>query len=244
MLQELLAIFAIIFISQGVQTITGFAGTMLALPFLVLIMNIVDAKVLLMFVGFVWSIWILREEFSYINWQIVRFVCLIMPIGMLLGIWLTGTISDQLLLWIMSGVIILAALYNLLLAKYQKSNSAEKPVTWKGILIVLFAGVIHGLLIMGGPLLVLFVNEHYSSKESYRATLSLIWILLNLILLVSFMWQHVIKIEVLALSAYSMIPLIVSMIAGNWIYQKVDNSKFTTITNFTLLLAGIMTLFK
>jgi hypothetical protein len=68
------------------------------------------------------------------------------------------------------------------------SAAPEKPISGAAsVTALLGAGVIHGIYAAGGPMLVYAIGREGLTKKVFRSTLSMVWILLNVILVTRFM---------------------------------------------------------
>jgi len=70
-------------------------------------------------------------------------------------------------------IIILIALKNILL---KKDFELGKLLS---IVILIMAGVIHGMFVSGGSLLVIYAVYTFKDKNIFRATLAPVWVILN-----------------------------------------------------------------
>ncbi len=67
----------------------------------------------------------------------------------------------------------------------------EKPISRPASAAAMFgAGVVHGIYASGGPMLVYAIGREGLPKKVFRSTLSMVWILLNVILVTRFMQAH------------------------------------------------------
>ena len=99
----------VIFFANVMQTITGFAGTVLAMPFSILIMGSDFSRVVLNILGILASLGVVILNRKAINWKEVLKMCLIMLVGMVGGYLILGLvdISKQVLLFILAGFVLL-----------------------------------------------------------------------------------------------------------------------------------------
>lgn len=109
-----------------------------------------------------------------------------MVAGMAIGIQICKTVPSEQILLIIYGVIILLIAGKNLLCHRQRT--LPKALL---LVILLLAGVIHGMFVSGGALLVVYAAQVLKEKEEFRATLAPVWVVLNSILLVSQVRQGV-----------------------------------------------------
>ena len=80
------AIFIIVvFLANVIQAITGFAGTLLAMPASIHLIGVADAKAVLNMLPVIGCIMIAVQDFSYIRWKELCKICAFMLAGMLAG---------------------------------------------------------------------------------------------------------------------------------------------------------------
>lgn len=235
MLKEILFIL-IVFISNIIQTITGFAGTMLAMPGAILLMGINEAKAVLNVMGLAASIWIGVKNRRHINRKEFLKIVGIMFLGMILGMYLFGVFQANVLLTVYGVMIILIAVKNLL---------TDRKVRLPEILmylVILAAGVIHGMFVSGGALLVVYAATKFQDKATFRATLSPVWVLLNGYMLASHYKAGYFDGRTVLLTLISLIPLAGAIFIGNQLHNRINQKAFMKITYILLLASGILLL--
>ena len=101
-------------------------------------------------------------------------------------------------------------------------------------LSLLGAGVVHGLFACGGPMLVYVVGRELTDKARFRATLSAVWLLLNFVLVVSYVADGTIGRASLERSGVLLGALIGGLVIGEWLHGKLSVERFR-LAVFTLL---------
>jgi len=91
------------------------------------------------------------------------------------------------------------------------------------------AGIIHGIYASGGPMLVYAIGREGLAKKVFRSTLSMVWILLNVILVTRFMLAGDYDQEV-ALDVLLLVPAV---------HHKVDERTFKLAVLALLMAAAI-----
>lgn len=235
----ILTIILIIFLAHVIQTITGFAGSMLAIPFLTLLISLDDAKVLITAIGLIWSFWILYTDHQFIDWRFLKFMIVLMIVGMLIGNWLANLVPNVLLMLLMGIIIIVSAVRNLL-----NKNSASSSNLIRDVGFGFGAGVMQGMVLMGGPLLVVLTNAHFNDRRYYRATLAALWLVINIILLIIFGFDSMLTQNNFFMVLSSVIPLFLAIMVGNRINKKLNNLRFNQLVNGLLIFSGITILIQ
>lgn len=105
--------------------------------------------------------------------------------------------------------------------------------------ILLAAGIIHGMFVSGGALLVVYATAVLKEKESFRATVASVWVVLNTGLMISDISQGYMTSSVVKMTGISIIPLFLAIYVGNKIHEKIDQKSFMKITYLLLLASGI-----
>ncbi|OEH89608.1 hypothetical protein ATO00_10020 [Loigolactobacillus coryniformis subsp. coryniformis] len=101
-------------------------------------------------------------------------------------------------------------------------DSNNDKTTIIDALLLLFAGIIHGLFVAGGPLLVIYATEKIMEKNSFRVTLSAVWIFLNSIMLIQAITANTITVSISKYMLISIIPMFAGVIIGNYLLTKLS----------------------
>jgi hypothetical protein len=112
------------------------------------------------------------------------------------------------------------------------------PVLAAGLLFA--AGIIHGVFATGGPLTVYVTGRALADKARFRATLSALWLVLNLALLASYAAGGQLGPGSAALSAILVAPLGLGMALGEGAHRRVPERLFRTLVFTLLLVAGTL----
>lgn len=223
----------VVFIANVIQAITGFAGTLLAMPPAMMLIGVHEAKVILNIMAFLSCFILAIKSYRHIQWKILEQIILYMAIGMICGIWLFEHLSLQLLLPTYGVMIMLIAIKKLLISKQIKASR------WVLNGILLAAGIVHGMFVSGGALLVIYATAVLKEKESFRATIASVWVVLNTGLMINDLLQGYMTYHVMKLTAISIIPLFLAIYVGNKIHEKIDQKAFMKMTYLLLFASGI-----
>ena len=223
----------ILFLTNTIQTISGFAGTLLAMPFAIRCVGIEEAKAVINLFTLMACLLITIQNRKKIRYKILFRMTAGMILGMFVGIRLFECLSLSSLLHIYAVFIILIALGKMFV-------KAEKQMPNIVLLCILFgAGVIHGMFLSGGALLVVYAVTVLKDKDEFRATIAPVWVLLNTILIFSHYQQGYYNIQVFQTTACSILPLAASIILGNRLYKKIDQEHFLKLVYMLLIIAGV-----
>lgn len=223
----------VLFVANVVQAVTGFAGTLLAMPPAMMLIGVYEAKVILNIMAFLSCLILAVKNYRNIQWKILFNIIVYMAIGMFAGIWLFERLSFSLLLPAYGVMILLIAL---------KKMFVKKEIKMTGFMlngILLAAGVIHGMFVSGGALLVVYASAVLKDKENFRATVASVWVVLNTGLMISDILQGYMTSEVMKMTGISILPLFLAIYFGNKIHEKIDQKLFMKITYILLFASGV-----
>lgn len=223
----------VVFLANIIEGITGFAGTLLAMPLSMQLIGIQDAKPVLNVVAIIVSLVIAVRYYRDINKKEVLKISFLMIIGMVAGLYMFSILPVKNLSVIYGILIIVVAIRGL---STKKQNDFPKGIL---ILIVIGAGIIHGMFLSGGSLLVLYAVTVLKDKSMIRATLAPVWIILNSIILVQDITIGVFTSETLRLTAYCIIPLILALFIGSALHKIMRQSPFVKLTYILLIVSGL-----
>ncbi len=234
----------VVFLTNIIQCITGFAGTVLAMPFSVMLVGYDVAKPVLNLLGLAASVYVVATCFKHINKKELGKMTGIMLVGMAAGIWLkrffTGNPS---LLYKTLGVIVIAFALMNAVKFFRNKDDKELPEPVSVILLIL-SGVVHGMFVCGGPLLVTYASGKMRDKDEFRGTLSAVWILLNGILFAADIYEGYFIPSTVRLTAISVVILAGALVIGSFISKKMSRKVFLILTYILMLISGASLLIK
>ena len=223
----------IVFSANIMEAITGFAGTMLAMPATMRLIGITDARIVLNIVALFVSFSIAISNRQAICWKEVKKISLIMLPGAAVGIILLALAPLPWLSVLYGFLILFIAIKNLLVSQMPPIPS------WALTLIVLFAGIIHGMFLSGGALLVLYATSKKKKKGIIRATLAPVWLILNLALLLQDILEKNITASSLSLGIMCWPAVIFALYIGSKLHARISQQIFYKLTNLLLILSGL-----
>ncbi len=231
--------YIIIFLANIIQGITGFAGTILAMPFSIPIVGYAVAKPVLNVLGIIAGIYVVVGDYKKVNVVQLKKICACMGIGILVGIWVKNLIKGQeTLLYALLGIFVLAIGIKGL-AESTKPRQEKSGPTGSGRVLLLLAGIVHGMFVCGGPLVVGYLSGCTKSKEEFRRTISAVWIILNTMILVSDVLSGYYTADTIRIQAISVAFLFGGMFAGGVLYKHMSQRVFMVLTYILLCISGL-----
>lgn len=232
-MKEIIFLF-VLFVANVIQAITGFAGTVLAMPPSIYLLGMDNAKVVLNVMALLSGLMIAVMSYHHMNKKELAKICVFMVVGMEISIQICKAVPSEKFLLVLYGIIIiLIAGKNLL---YHQEHTLPKGVL---LVVLLLAGVIHGMFVSGGALLVVYATQVLKDKEEFRATIAPVWVVLNSILLASQVRQGAFDNYNIRLILISVIPLFIATWAGKKLVKKVSQRVFLNLTYVLLLVSGL-----
>ena len=228
---------AAIFVSNIVQALTGFAGVMLSIPPSMLLFGPDMAIAVINALCWGVSVVLAWRNRRYLNLKGVLTIVGFMLAGMAIGVKLYSLVSPQIIGPVYGGIIVAAALKNLLV------KPSEKPMShWLSAVILIGAGIIHGMFASGGALLVVYLAATYHNKYTFRANVAAVWSCLNLVLMFKDFEKGMFNAQAFHLMLIAIIPLLLAVYIGNKIHSRINQRMFNYSTYGLLLLSGAMIL--
>ena len=243
MLEILLLVGLVVFITHTLEAITGFGCTVLAFPFVILLMKDLErAKIVLSILAWVLAAYFVFAKFGSIHWKqfgiILLFAGLGMPIGMLMFKSLDAAILKKAL-----GIFIMISAAIQLYKSFVPATRTRSLPDFIGYIFLFAGGIVHGAFAVGGPLVVLYSAGKIPDKGQFRATMCLLWTTLNTVLMFQFLVEKKLSLEI-GRDLLILLPfLICGIFAGEAIHRKVNEALFKKIVFASLLLVGGVMLF-
>lgn len=293
--------YLIVFLTNIIQGITGFAGTVLAMPFSIRLVGYAVAKPVLNLLGLIAGAYVVIGGYKNVNRKQLKRVALFMAIGILFGILVKHVFAGyEKIMYILLGVFVIAiglrGFLRFFLERRKKKNGlkteekpklpqeaeslqeeslqkakslqkvdspqaggklqavspmqgtkpmqvADKLKLSSGVLLLL-AGIVHGIFVSGGPLIIGYLTDHTSSKEEFRRTVSAVWVILNGIVFFSDITSGYYTLNTIRIQAISIPFLFLGMLVGGWLFKRMNQKVFLLLTYFLLIVAGASLLMK
>ncbi len=234
----------VVFISNIIQCVTGFAGTVLAMPPSMMLVGYETAKPILNVLGIAASTGVIATNYKSINKKEFLKITCVMLLGIIGGIFISGYFEQYAnVLYIALGLtVILIAVINAVKFFTKKKSKTQPEVI--SMLLLIFSGLIHGIFVCGGPLLVTYASAKLKDKNEFRSTLSAVWIVLNTVILFSDIRSGSFQKDTLVLLLICMAVLFFAVFFGNIISKKLNRNTFLIITYVLMLISGISLIFK
>ena len=236
----LLLVGLIVFITHTVEAVTGFGCTVLAFPFVIALMgDLEQAKIVLTALAWVLVFYFVVTKFKHIQWKKFRTTLLLSVLGMPAGMLLFKSLDAGMLKMILGVFIVISAAIQLYKSFVPVAGTARLPKLI-GYTFLFAGGIFHGAFAVGGPLIVLYSTRKIPDKGQFRATMCLLWLCLNTVLIFQYIIERKLTFTIGCEFLFLLPFLVAGIFAGEAIHNKVSEILFKKIVFSILLLVGII----
>lgn len=228
----------VVLITHFLEGITGFGCTVLALPFAIALLGIKVAVPTLAILGLLLCLYIVIIARNDIVWKEYFTIAIFVGLGLPIGIWLFGNVNESILKTILALFMVIVSIRGLY-TSFHKSTKIIPVPSFILKLLLFLGGCIHGAFSSGGPLVIIYATRAFHDKNHFRATLCMLWVTLNSILVVQYGLNGIITKNVLTTLLISLPFLAAGAVLGNWAHHKIKSTFFTKLVYGVLFLSGI-----
>lgn len=237
----------VVFLTHALEAVTGFGCAVLAMPFVTYLLGMKQGVIIITILAWILALYITVTKWKSIDIKQFGIICGCMVLGLPLGMIVFRSFEVDILKKILAVFIIVVSLWQLCLhLSGKKQTDRGAPKGWKALpyyLCLVCGGVVHGMFSSGGPLVVLYASRVFKDKGVFRATLCLLWTVLNTIIIVTYLIEGAITVPV-AKNTAILIPFVIAGIfAGEKIHDKLDERIFSIVVFSMLLVTGFFMLF-
>ncbi len=234
---------AIVFVAYGAQTIAGFGSMIIGLTLGAMIRPIPELLPIYVPLSLVNTGAVAIRGRRDVAWPLLlRRIMPLMAVGMAGGYVLSTRVAGEGLTRVFGGMVIILAARELWIALKPKGGADGRgPMSLpKSVSALLGAGVLHGMWATGGPLLVYAVGRSGLNKSEFRATLMMVFFVLNIFLTAGYAADQRISQADLYAAAMLVAPLLVAQSLGEWLHHRIDAERFQLFVYTLLVAAGVL----
>ncbi|MBQ6264440.1 MAG: sulfite exporter TauE/SafE family protein [Clostridia bacterium] len=234
----------VVLLTNIMQCITGFAGTVLAMPFSVMLEGYDVARPVLNVLGVGASLVIVIKEYKHINIKEFRKMAGVMLLGIIGGLYLKELVSgNPSVIYKILGTIVVVFSIISAVRFFRKKDGSPIP-GWLAFILLVISGIVHGLFVCGGPVLVTYASTKLKDNSEFRSTVSAVWLVLNSIIFVQDIMSGIFVKSTVYLTLVSLAVLALSLVIGNLIFKKMSRNVFLVLTYVLMFISGITLLIK
>ena len=225
-----------IFTGFFIQTIIGFAGALIALPFLLFVMPLSEAVCYISIFYFISTPIYVYKEWKDINKELVKKLALSSLIGIVAGI-IVLTYGKPLILKKALGLFIILFVLNSLRVK-----KALPVLTKMKHIFGFMGGFFSGLFATGGPLYVMLIQNETNDVKTFRATMFASLGLVTVMRIPILAFGGFLSWHQLYNSMYVLPFFILALFLGKKVYLKLDDVLIKKIILGLLFISGVLLL--
>ena len=237
------AVAGIVLVAAVLQRAVGFGFALLAVPLLAFVVPTKSAVVIVFLNGTVVCGWLavrLRQE---IEWPTTRRLGLGAIVGAPIGVMILSVVSAATLRLILGVTTCLAAVWIIVSSRLLRPAPAV-PHRNTTLAMGFVSGVINTSLATNGPPLVYELRRTGLHGDKFRATISAVFLLSNLIGLPLLAAAGLITAFDLALASTSLVSCMIGIAVGSRISGRMKQVHFALAVDLLLLATGLLTISK
>lgn len=237
--QTIVLLSFVVLAAQTVETVTGFGSTVIALAVGVQFVPLETLLPALVIVGIGQSLWIVARGYRHAAWRLLLYRILpVCAVGLVAGRLFAAWAGAGSLKMFLGGFVI--AIASLELSSLLKGARQPSPLpSPAGVALLAGGGFFHGVFASGGPLVVIYASRAIPDKAAFRATLSVLWLLLNMVLVGTFVVRNELGAGSIRLAGWMLVPLAAGIAVGEVLHSRVNESVFRAVVQSLLLATGI-----
>ena len=227
--------YLVILFGVFLQASVGF-GTVVTMPLGILLMGIGLTKPVVTFIALLTGIGVLIKEYTHINWREFAKMAGVMLVGVLVAQWIAGKVKMSFLLVLYGAVVIGIGVKKLFFPAKQQTSKAIQNMA------LAIAGLMQGLFVSGGSFLAVYAVERMPDKRELRATNNALWVVLNLVMLITYFAGGQMDKQVLTMSAIAIVPMILGVWLGGLFADRLKQQTFLKLVYVVLIASGLVLL--
>ena len=237
------AVAGIVFVAATLQRAVGFGFALLAVPLLAFVVPTKSAVVIVFLNGTVICAWLTVRLRQNIDRPTTRRLGLGAIVGAPIGVIILSVVSATTLRLVLGVTTCLAAVWIIVSSRLLNPEPVV-PHRTTAFALGFVSGVINTSLATNGPPLVYELRRTGFHGDRFRATISAVFLLSNLIGLPLLALAGLITAFDLSLAASSLVSCVVGIVLGSRIGGRMEPLHFALAVDFLLLATGLLTISK
>jgi uncharacterized membrane protein YfcA len=237
---------AIVTAAFAVESAIGFGATVITVSLGALVASIPTVLPSYVPVNMALSGYLVLRYRKDIAWRVLAArIAPFVAVGMPVGFWAGTAVPERVGVRLFGAFVITLAVTEAIARLRAKGEPERVEVeehpakTWaRDVFAMTGCGVLFGMYGTGGPLAVWSVSHHAKDPVVFRATLALLWFVLNAIVHARFMLSGQFNARSLALTAAFVPALAVGTFVGEWLHRSVPAKTFRAAVFALLFVVG------
>lgn len=235
---RLAALVAAVTLAFAVETALGFGATVVTVSLGALLLPIDVLLPAFVPLNMVLSATVFLRARRHVAWRtLLRGILPWMALGLPVGMLAFARLEEGTLKRGFGAFLVLLAAVELYREARRSIATSLPPRAEKALLVL--GGAIHGAFATGGPMVVYVLGRTLTNKATLRATMALLWLVMNAILVAQYAAEGRISAASLGLSVPLAVGLGAGMLAGEILFVKVPEALFRKLVFGLLLVAGL-----
>ena len=226
----------IVVIAGFAQGLTGFGFGLIAMPLLLLMMDLKTAAGLTVILNVAACLLTFASTSKHYTFGQGMGLTIGACVGVPVGIFALVRLDSILLLRLLGAVMILFSANELLLAGSQRSFRLSPRL---GFPLGLVSGGLTGAFGMGGPPVVAYTYSQPWGKEEIVAVLQVVFLLSTLLRMILLGTAGLLAGPVLRAGAWSLLPMLLAIVVGQKFFARISQPRLKRLTFIFLGLMGI-----
>ncbi len=219
------------------ESIIGFGGGIIAYSILGYFMDVKEMVLAGLYIGTLSSATIVFSDYKKFSKKIYISTIPVCILGTFLGVYIFTTISSQLMISILGGLLIILS------TKTVFFDDIKFPRHLKNLLL-LMGGVSQGLFGIGGPFFVNALKPEFKDKSELRTTIASFFVSFNIARFGKLVHEDRIEPTFFMDFWWTIIPVMLAIYLGFKIHLKIDEKIFRRGVCAMTLFSGAVFLFK
>jgi len=228
------------------EGITGFGCTVLALPFITLLLGLQVAVPVLTIQGWLLALLLVLESRKKIVWKEFGRILLLVGIGFPFGVWMFRSLPEYYLKWVLAAFMVVVGIQGFAgQCKRTKQTAVMTPKT--RMLTSLFlplGGIIHGAFASGGPFVVIYAARAITDKTLFRVTMCMLWTVLGTLLIGQLAVSSRLTPFVWKMTGFCLPFTLAGLILGNHAHYRINEVNFRKSLYAVLVASGIVMVYS
>lgn len=238
-LSTVIALQAIVLLAFVAEAAIGFGATVITVTLAVLFLPLDVVLPAFVPVNMLLSAYLAVRHHRAIAFRLLlRSIAPAVLLGLVIGIGLFRGQSSQALLLAFAIFVVVLSAVELWRAQSRATSTQPLSLPIRSLMLGL-GGLVHGLFGTGGPMIVYALQREGLDKGAFRASLALVWLILNGALLVNFASLGLLGRGSAVLSLAIAIALVPALLLGSYLHHRLSARRFQLGIFSLLLIAGI-----
>ncbi len=237
-----LAFAVIVFVAFVVESAAGFGATVVTVTLAAQLMAVDDVLARFLPLNVALSLYLVTRHRKSVDLRLLfRGIVPVMGVGFVGGAVLARWAQPTWIKVAFAAFVVVLSIFELV--PRRAAPARVLPPVVRAIALGL-AGIVHGMFACGGPLVVWVVSREVKEKAVFRSTLSALWLLLNVVLVTTFVLARKLGPSTLKDSVWLVLPLGLGIVVGEIVHHRLPEAAFRKAVFALLLVAATILLLR